>query len=152
MHLLREHFSDDDILQAAREVMDQRVAYGTVFDSPTRVKDFLVTRLGAETREHFMVMFLSAQHAMIASEIMFSGTLSQTSVYPREVVRRALELNAAAVILAHNHPSGQPEPSRADEYLTKTLRDALKLIDVRVLDHGVVAASRTVSFAERGLM
>jgi len=152
MNLLCQCFSDSDILEAAAQVMEKRISYGPVFDSPSAVKEFLRFKIGAEAREHFMVVFLTSQHALISAEIMFSGTLSQTSVYPREVVRRALELNAAAVLLAHNHPSGMAEPSRADEHLTQTLKSALTLIDVRVLDHIVVGANSTVSFAERGLL
>ena len=105
-------------------------------------------------REHeiFAVLFLDARHQLLAMEEMFRGTLTQTSVYPREVVKRALERNAAAVMLAHNHPSGVAEPSRADEFLTQTLKTALALVDVRVLDHVIVAAGQSVSMAERGLM
>ncbi len=99
-----------------------------------------------------MVLFLDGQHRLLQMEEMFHGTLSQTSVYPREVVRRALELKAGAVVLAHNHPSGVAEPSRADEYLTQTLKSALQLVDVRVLDHLVVGQGVVVSFAERGLL
>jgi DNA repair protein RadC len=100
----------------------------------------------------FAVLFLDSQHRLIVLEPMFRGTLTQTSVYPREVVKRALALNAGAVILAHNHPSGAAEPSRADEYLTQTLKAALALVDVRVLDHLVVGRGRVTSFAERGLL
>ena len=99
-----------------------------------------------------LVFFLNAQHQLVELEEMFRGTLTQTSVYPREVVKRALELQASAVILAHNHPSGVAEPSRADEYLTQTLKAALQLVDVRVLDHLVVGRAGVVSFAERGLL
>jgi DNA repair protein RadC len=99
-----------------------------------------------------MVLFLDAQNRVIATEELFSGTLTQTSVYPREVVKRALHHNAAAVIFAHNHPSGVAEPSRADELLTKALKEALALVDVKVLDHFVVAGNVAVSFAERGLL
>lgn len=152
MNILCQCFSDEDILTAASEVMERRIAYGPIFDSPKAVKDFLRFKLGAEEREHFMVVFLSSQHHMISAEIMFSGTLNQTSVYPREVVRRALELNAGAVVFAHNHPSGLAEPSRADEVLTTTLKSTLALVDIRVLDHIVVGAQTTVSFAERGLL
>ena len=102
--------------------------------------------------EVFAVIFLDTQQRLIAFEELFRGTLAQTSVYPREVVKRALALNAAAVVLAHNHPSGVAEPSRADEALTQALRSALALVDVRVLDHFVVAAGTVVSFAERGLL
>ena len=98
------------------------------------------------------MLFLDAQHRLLQFDEMFRGTLTQTSVYPREVVRRALALNAAAVILAHNHPSGVAEPSRADEFLTQSLKSALQLVDVRVLDHMVVGRTQVVSFAERGLL
>jgi DNA repair protein RadC len=99
-----------------------------------------------------MVLYLDAQNRVLADEELFRGTLTQTSVYPREVVRRALQLNSAAVILAHNHPSGAAEPSRADEFLTQSLKSALQLVDVRVLDHLVVGRGQVVSFAERGLL
>ena len=102
--------------------------------------------------DQFVVLFLDTQNRVIASEEMFRGSLTQTSVYPREVVKRALALNAASVILAHNHPSGSAEPSRADEFLTQTLKTALALVDVRVLDHLVVAGADVCSFAERGLV
>ena len=108
--------------------------------------------LGARPHEVFGVGFLDAQNRLLAFEQMFRGTLTQTSVYPREVVKRALELRAAAVILAHNHPSGTAEPSRADEYLTQTLKSALQIVDVRVLDHLVVGRGQVVSMAERGLV
>jgi DNA repair protein RadC len=116
------------------------------------VKDFLALQLGGLPQEVFAVLFLDQQHRLLRLEEMFRGTLAQTSVYPREVVRRAIELNAGAVILAHNHPSGLAEPSRADEYLTQTLKTALALVDVRVLDHLVVGQGQVVSMAERGLM
>lgn len=151
-NLLIDCFSEEDILAAAKILMERRVRSGNVFDSPQAVKDYLRFSIGAEEREHFKVLFLDAQHRLIEGVVMFSGTLSQTSVYPREVVKKALELNAAAVILSHNHPSGSCEPSRADEFLTNSLKAALQLIDVRILDHLVVSATNTVSFAERGLL
>ncbi len=120
--------------------------------TPQAVKDHLRLGIGSLDHEVFQVLFLDAQQRLIASEEMFRGTLSQTSVYPREVVKRALSLNAAAVILAHNHPSGMAEPSRADEYLTQTLKSALQMVDVRVLDHMVVGGTDVCSFAERGLL
>jgi DNA repair protein RadC len=123
-----------------------------VFTSPQMVKDYLSMKLGALPHEVFAVMFLDSQQRLISCEEMFRGTLSQTSVYPREVVKRALALNAASVILAHNHPSGVLEPSRADELLTQTLKSSLALVDVRVLDHFVVGAAGALSFAERGLL
>ena len=116
------------------------------------MRDYLRLALGGREHEVFVVIFLDAQHRVLATEELFRGTLTQTAVYPREVVKRALELGCAAVVLAHNHPSGAAEPSRADEYLTQTLASALKLIDVRVLDHLVVGQGEVISFAERGLL
>jgi len=112
----------------------------------------LEKRISAELIEGNPVLFLDNQHRLLKHEEMFRGTLTHTSVYPREVARRALELNSAAVILAHNHPSGAAEPSRADEFLTQSLKSALQLVDVRVLDHLVVGRGTVVSFAERGLL
>ena len=114
--------------------------------------DYLRLAIGMLEHEVFRVVFLDAQHRVIELQQMFRGTVTQTSVYPREVVKTSLALNAAAVILAHNHPSGAAEPSRADEYLTQTLKTALQLVDVRVLDHLVVTANAVTSFAERGLL
>ncbi|HEY7987062.1 MAG TPA: DNA repair protein RadC [Methylophilaceae bacterium] len=134
--------------RALREEMQQR----DVLASPAAVRDYLRIKLGALKREVFMVLLLDAQNRVIASEELFAGTLTQTSVYPREVVKRALHHNAAAAIFAHNHPSGVAEPSRADEMLTKVLKDALALVDVKVLDHFVVAGNGVLSFSERGLI
>ncbi len=140
------------VMELARRSLAEQVAAGPVFDAPGRVKDYLRMQLAHLSHEVFAVLFLDAQHRLLKFEEMFRGTLTQTSVYPREVVRRALELHAGAVILAHNHPSGVAEPSRADEFLTQTLKSALQLVDVRTLDHLVVARSGVVSFAERGLL
>ncbi len=140
------------VIELARRALLQELAERPVLDAPARVKDYLRLQLGARGHEVFAVMFLDAQARLLKLEEMFRGTLTQTSVYPREVVKRALELQAASVILAHNHPSGAAEPSKADEYLTQTLAAALKLVDVRVLDHFVVGAGDVVSFAERGLL
>ena len=140
------------IVELARRSLAEELAARPVFDSPAKVKDYVRLRLGARTHEVFAVVFLDAQNCLLGLEEMFRGTLTQTSVYPREVVKRALDLHAAAVILAHNHPSGAAEPSRADEYLTQTLKSALNLVDVRVLDHLVVGNAEVVSFAERGLL
>jgi DNA repair protein RadC len=123
-----------------------------VFDAPNKVKDYVALHLGTRAQEVFAVLFLDGQHRLLRLEPMFHGTLTQTSVHPREVVRHALELNAGAVILAHNHPSGVAEPSRADEHLTQTLKSALHLVDVRVLDYLVVGQGTVMSFAERGLL
>ena len=140
------------VVELARRALAQQLAERPVFDAPAKVKHYLQLQLGARPFEVFAVMFLDAQNRLLKLEEMFRGTLTQTSVYPREVVRRALELHAGAVILAHNHPSGAAEPSRADEVLTQTLKGALQLVDVRVLDHLVVGRGEVVSFAERGLL
>jgi DNA repair protein RadC len=140
------------VAEMARRALVQKLAAAPVFESPEQVKQYAQLQLGNLPHEVFAVLFLDAQHRLIRLEEMFRGTLTQTSVYPREVARRALELHAAAVILAHNHPSGLAEPSRADEFLTQGLKSALQLIDVRVLDHLVVGRGEVVSFAERGLL
>jgi len=140
------------VLELARRSLTHQLSEHAVFDSPGRVKEHLRMHLAHLPHEVFAVLFLDAQHRLICLEEMFRGTLAQTSVYPREVVRRALDLHAAAVVLAHNHPSGVAEPSKADEHLTITLRTALALVDVRVLDHLVVGRDDVVSFAERGLL
>ncbi len=140
------------VIEMARRALAQPLQDNPVFDAPQQVKDYVALHLGARTQEVFAVLFLDGQHRLLRLEEMFQGTLTQTSVYPREVVKRALQLNAGAVILAHNHPSGVAEPSRADEYLTQTLKSALQLVDVRVLDHLVVGHGSVVSFAERGLL
>jgi DNA repair protein RadC len=140
------------VIELARRSLKQQLADRPVFDAPGKVKDYLRLQLAARDHEVFGALFLDAQHRLLQFDEMFRGTLTQTSVYPREVVKRALELNAAAVILAHNHPSGVAQPSRADEFLTQSLKSALQLVDVRVLDHLVVGQSEVVSFAERGLL
>ena len=140
------------LLEIARRSLRQELAAVPAFDSPQSVKDYLALHLAQLPHEVFAVLFLDGQHRLLALEEMFRGTLTQTSVYPREVVRRALALNAGAVILAHNHPSGLAEPSRADELLPQALKSALQLVDVRVLDHVVVGRGQVVSFAERGLL
>lgn len=124
----------------------------SVFDSPKAVADFLKLHFAGQPHESFAVLYLDAQHALIAFEELFRGTLTQTSVYPREVLKRALHHEAAAVILSHNHPSGATAPSRADELLTKTLSTALSMVDVRVVDHLIVAGGQSLSFAERDLL
>lgn len=140
------------VMEMARRALAQQMKAAPVFDAPGRVKDYLALQLAGRTQEVFAVLFLDAQHRLLRLEELFHGTLTQTSVYPREVVRRALALNAGALVLAHNHPSGVAEPSRADEALTQTLRAALQLVGVRVLDHVLVGRGQVVSMAERGLM
>ena len=129
-----------------------RRPFGEAFNSPEAVRAYLTMKLAREESEQFVVMFLDAQNRLIEAETMFCGTLTQASVYPREVVKRALHHNAAAVILAHNHPSGVAEPSQSDRILTDTLKQALSLVDVRILDHFIVAGRDTLSFAERGML
>ena len=140
------------IFEMSRRALLEEMRERDVLTSPQAVRQYLSLKIGALPREVFMIIFLDAQHRVLAIEEMFSGTLTQTSVYPREVVKRSLHHNAAAVIFAHNHPSGVPEPSQADRMLTDSLKAALTLIDIRVLDHFVVAGNQVVSFSERGLL
>jgi DNA repair protein RadC len=140
------------VLELARRAMTQQLRERTVFATPEAVKQYLQLHLAAKPHEVFAVLFLDVQNRLLAMEELFSGTLTQTSVYPREVVVRALHHQASAVVLAHNHPSGTVQPSRADEYLTQTLKTTLALIDVRVLDHVIVAPGQALSMAERGLL
>lgn len=139
-------------MQAAQRLLSQRMRGSELLSSPLAVRDFLCVRLGALEHEVFAALMLDAQHRLLEYVELFRGTVSQASVYPREVVKEALARNAAAVILVHNHPSGSVAPSRADEHLTQVLKAALALVDVRVLDHLVVAGSDIASFAERGLL
>lgn len=140
------------IIEMARRALQEQMQQRDALGSPQAVRDYLCLKLGSLSREVFVVLFLDAQNRVLAQEELFAGTLTQTSVYPREVVKRALYHNAAAVIFAHNHPSGVAEPSRADEQLTTALMQALGLVDVRVLDHFVIAGNVAESFAERGLL
>lgn len=144
------------LLSVSRELLLRRLqrdmSASPIFDSPAALRDWLRLYCAGLQHEVFLVMFLDAQHRLIDVEPLFRGTVNQTAVYPREVVKAALSRNAAVVVFAHNHPSGSGEPSRADEYLTATLKSALALVDVRVIDHFVVAGDRLVSFAERGLL
>ena len=140
------------VIELARRALKEEVQRQHLLDSPPKVREYLRLRIGRLPHEVFAALFLDAQNRLIDDEELFRGTLTQTSVYPREVVKHALKHNAAALILAHNHPSGVAEPSRADELLTASLKQALALVDVRVLDHLIVAGSATVSFAERGLV
>jgi len=140
------------VLEMSRRALQEEFQRGDALNSPRAVRDYLQLLLGGRQQEVFLVLFLDTQHRVIASEEMFHGTLSQTSVYPREVVKRALAHNAAAVILAHNHPSGVAESSQSDRMLTDALKQALSLVDVTVLDHFIVAVGKTMSFAEKGLI
>lgn len=138
------------VLEMARRALNEEMRAGDVLASPAAVRDYLRLTLAGLAHEVFMAVFLDAQNRVLAVEELFRGSLTQTSVYPREVVKRALAHNAGGIILAHNHPSGVAEPSQADRWLTDQLKTALALVDVRVLDHFIVAGDRGVSFAERG--
>lgn len=140
------------VLEMARRALEEKMKSGDAMSSPQSVRDYLRLTLQGKKHEIFVGIFLDAQNRTIASEELFKGTLTQTSVYPREVVKRALHHNAAAMIFAHNHPSGLAEPSRADEMLTQSLKQALALVDVNVLDHFIVGGGTAMSFAERGLI
>ncbi|MET0918611.1 MAG: DNA repair protein RadC [Burkholderiales bacterium] len=140
------------VIELARRGLAEELQQGVSLTSPQAVRDYLRLTLEARPYEVFMVLYVDAQNRVIAIDELFRGTLSQTSVYPREVVKLALSHNAAGVIFAHNHPSGLAEPSRADELLTSALKQALALVDVKVLDHFVIGRGAAVSFAERGLL
>jgi DNA repair protein RadC len=145
--------SDAKIVGQALEILAQSLRKpGVVLSSPDQVKSYLTLRLAKEEREVFGVLWTNVANAVIEQEDMFFGTLTSTAVYPREVVKAALKANAASMICYHNHPSGRPEPSEADLVLTRTLAKALALVDVRILDHIIVAGVKTYSFAENGLI
>ena len=138
------------VMELARRAIGEQLQLGATMTSPELVKRYLRIRLGGQHHESFVVLFVDVRNRLIADKELFRGTLTQTSVYPREVVKAALACNAASVILAHNHPSGLPEPSDADLQLTRSLSQALALVEVRVLDHFVVAGPVVHSFAENG--
>lgn len=144
--------SDDTLIAKALAVLARRMRATDHLASPSAVRDYLRLSLSGREHEVFVVVLLDAQNRVLLCEELFRGTLTQTSVYPREVVKAALAANAAGAIFAHNHPSGVSEPSRADELLTQQLKAALALVDVKVLDHFVVAGAESLSFAERGLL
>ena len=145
--------NEDWIVQQAIVLLERRVfKAGPRLERPAAVRDYLRLKLVAEPNEIFVVVFMNSMHAVLAVEPMFHGTINATSVYPRVVLQRALQLNAAAVIFAHQHPSGTTEPSNADRVLTEQLKTALALIDVRVLDHFVIGQGAPYSFAESGLL
>jgi DNA repair protein RadC len=139
-------------VELTRRMLREKIDAEVTLANPTAVRDYLRLTFTGKEHEVFMVIYLDAQHRVLGAEELFRGTLTQTSVYPREVVKHALRHNSAAVIFAHNHPSGVSEPSRADEALTSALKQALGLVDVRVLDHFVVGIDSVMSFAERGLL
>ena len=142
----------EEILHAARIVLSYRVRKGCTLSNPQSTRDYLSMKLGARDHEVFVILFLDNRNRVIECVEMFRGTIDGAAVHPREVVKEALARNAATVIFAHNHPSGIAEPSHADELITKRLKDALSLVDIRVLDHLVVAGPSITSFAELGLL
>ena len=144
--------SDNDIVSRALEILAKRVKCSDILTSPKTTRDYLIMRISGTPHELFGCLWLNTQHGVIACEEIFRGTIDGASVYPREIVKEALQHNAAAVIFYHNHPSGNPEPSSADITLTRKLKTALELVDILVLDHFVVAGDQAVSFAERGLL
>ncbi|WP_366145214.1 JAB domain-containing protein [Accumulibacter sp.] len=145
--------SESLVIYDALRILENRIRKsGECLGSPVQVRTFLKLQMAGLAREVFSVLWLDSQNGLIAFEELFSGTLTQTSVYPREIVKRALHWNAGSAIFAHNHPSGSAEPSSADEKLTRNLRDALAFVDVRVVDHFVVTNDMQVSLAERGLI
>ena len=146
------HEEQDNIIKLALEILSQRYQAGTILTSPHAVRTYLQLQLAERTREVFGAVFLDNKHRVLAFEELFYGTIDGTQIHPRIVVQRSLQLNAAAVIFVHNHPSGVAEPSRADENATLRLREALALIEVRVLDHFIVTAEGTLSLSERGIL
>ena len=143
---------ENNVIAQGLAILSRRMRANDPLSSPNAVRDYLRMSLSGREHEVFVVVLLDAQHRVLHCEEMFRGTLTQTSVYPREVVKTALAANAAGVIFAHNHPSGVNEPSQADELLTRELKAALALVDVKVLDHFVIAGAQSLSFAERGLL
>lgn len=143
---------DDAVIEKARQILARRVRRNTVLDSPSKSRDYFMMALAHFEHEVFQVLFLDSQHRIIANEQMFRGTINGAAVYPREVVKACIRHNCAAVVFAHNHPSGVNEPSSADRRITDRLTSALALIDVRVLDHLIVAGGDSYSFAEQGLL
>jgi DNA repair protein RadC len=140
------------VLELAKRALGEQLRANSVLGSPAAVRDYLRLAIGALEHEVFLALLLDSQHRVLKPLELFRGTLTQTSVYPREVVKAALAANAAAVIFAHNHPSGVAQPSRADELLTRQLKEALALVEIKVLDHFIVAGNQCLSFAERGLL
>lgn len=145
--------TDNEIIQSAKVLLKKRLTNdNTILTCPDSVKDFLMLEYSAKEHECFVVLFLNNQHKLIKAVEMFNGTIDGASVYPREVVKTSLQLNAAAVILSHNHPSGTTEPSQADKSITAKIKDALNLVDIRTLDHIIIGGMDSFSFAEGGLL
>jgi DNA repair protein RadC len=140
------------ILHVAEQIREAKLYRETVLTDPTLVSNYLVAKLGLLEYEAFAMVLLDNRHRVIAFEILFTGSIAGASVYPREIVKQVLKHNAAAVIFSHNHPSGVPEPSQADREITRELKEALRFVEVRVLDHIIVSGNQTTSFAQRGLL
>ena len=151
-YTLSRTVNHNDILSAAREILNRRFKRGTPITNAIESSEYLISQLSHLEHEVFMLIFLDNSHHIISSEIMFRGTIDGASVYPRECVKRALALNAAAIIMSHNHPSGKNSPSQADKAITQRLTTAMSTVDIRVLDHIIVAGAQTYSFAEHGLL
>lgn len=151
-YLATPNLSELDVLEWAQSILEARFKRSNYLTNPSLVRGYLQAQLATEEREVFAIILLDSQHGVLGFEKLFYGTIDSASVYPREVIKTVLNANAAAVIIAHNHPSGNPEPSRADIALTTRLQEALKTVDVRLLDHLIVGGPETVSFAERGLI
>lgn len=141
---------DDTVVEQAMAILDKRMRRGPVFTDPTTIGRYLKLQLQGHEREHFAAVFLNAKHHLLAYEVLFTGTLDGSEVHPREVVKQALRHNAAAVIIAHNHPSGDPTPSAADRTITTRIREALRMVDIRLLDHFVIGVGDPYSMASRG--
>lgn len=151
-YTVSESVTEHDILMMARHLAQNKLARGCIIERPSSVFLYLQTIMGSYENEVFGSVFLDNQHRIICFEELFHGSINAANIYPREVVKKALSVNAAAVIFVHNHPSGEPEPSHADKHITVQLREVLNLIEVRVLDHVVVGVKECISMAERGLM
>lgn len=141
---------DDAVIEQAMAILDKRVRRGPVFTDPATIGRYLKLQLQKHEREHFAAVFLNAKHHLLAYEVLFTGSLEGTEVHPREVVKQALRHNASAVVVAHNHPSGDPTPSGADRSMTLRLRDALRLVDIRLIDHFVIGVGDPYSMASKG--
>jgi len=149
--VLREA-THEEIIRAARSCLARRVVKGAVLQSPGATRDFILVELSERSHESFCVLYLDNRHRVLSWQEIFRGTIDGASVYPREVVKEAISRRAAACILVHNHPSGVAEPSQADELITRRLRDAMALVDIRILDHLIVAGTTVLSMAERGML
>ena len=145
-------WKDETIIDKALEILEARMQYGETISSPSDTKQYLTLKLAGKEHEVFCCLFLDNRHRVISFDELFQGTIDACAVYPREVAKRALEHNAAAIILAHNHPSGVAEPSQSDQLITRRIRDACELLDIRLLDHFVCGGKNAVSLASRGML